>query len=132
MTKVFSTTEILKVDKSLGLVFGYAIVCKIDGEDHYDLQGHHIPENVMLKAMTNFMDGGGAAAKEMHTGANIGKVVFAFPMTTEIAKALDIGVKQTGAIIAMKPDNKDVLLKYASGAYTGFSIGGKGTLEDAE
>lgn len=126
-----STSEILKVDQSLGLVFGYAMVCKIDGEDHYDLQGHHIPEDTMLRALTKFMSDGAAIAKEMHTGDAVGKYVFAFPMTTDIAKALDIEVKQTGAIVAMKSDNASTLAKFASGEFTGFSIGGvKPVFED--
>ena len=117
------TTEILKVDESLGLVFGYAMVCKIDGEDHFDLHGHHIPEQTMLKTLTKFMENG-APAKEMHSGDYVGNFVFSFPMTTEIAKSLDITVKQTGALVAMKPNNKATLKKFANGEFTGFSIGG--------
>lgn len=118
------TTGICKVDDSLGLVFGYAMVCKIDGEPHFDLQGHHIPEATMLKALAKFMGGDNVVAKEMHTGEQVGTYLFAFPMTTEIAKALDIEVKQTGALIAMKPDNEATLNKFKSGEFTGFSIGG--------
>jgi hypothetical protein len=36
--------EVLKVDESLGLVLGWAIVCKKDGCDYFDLQEDHIPE----------------------------------------------------------------------------------------
>ena len=31
--------KILKVDDSLGLVFGWAIVCQEDGVPYYDVQG---------------------------------------------------------------------------------------------
>lgn len=123
MSDITITSDICKVDESLGLVFGYAMVCKIDGVDHFDLQEHHIPEATMLKVMTKFM-ANGSVAKEMHTGEAIGKVLFAFPMTTEIAKSLNIVVKQTGALIAMQPDNPTTLAKFASGEFTGFSIGG--------
>lgn len=122
-SKIEVATTILKVDDSLGLVFGYAMVCKIDGEDHFDLQGHHIPEDTMTRVLAKFMQEG-AIAKEMHSGDPVGKFVFAFPMTTDIAKSLDITVKQTGALVAMKPDNASTLKKFASGEYTGFSIGG--------
>lgn len=118
------TTDICKVDNKLGLVFGYAMVCKIDGEDHFDLQGHHIPEDTMLKTLAKFMSGDNVVAKEMHSGEQIGTYLFAFPMTTDIAKSLGITVKQTGALIAMKPDNKETLAKFESGEFTGFSIGG--------
>ena len=47
------TAEVLKVDESLGLVFGWAIVCAENGNDYYDLQGDHIPESVMLEAATD-------------------------------------------------------------------------------
>lgn len=118
------TAGVCKVDEQLGLVFGWGMVCKIDGEDHFDLQGHHIPEDTMLRVMTKFMSSGKVIAKEMHTGEPVGTYLFAFPMTTEIAKSLDIEVKQTGALIAMKPDNPETLAKFVSGEFTGFSIGG--------
>lgn len=131
--QVTFTSDICKVDDSLGLVFGYCMVCKIDGEPHFDLQGHHIPEDTMLKALSKFMAGDNIVAKEMHTGEQVGTYLFAFPMTTEIAKALDIQVKQTGALIAMKPDNESTLNKFKSGEFTGFSIGGiNPVFEDAE
>ena len=117
-------TDILKVDDTLGLVFGYAMVCKIDGEDHFDLQGHHIPEDTMLKTLAKFMGSGNVVAKDMHTGDSIGTYLFAFPMTTEIAKSLGIQIKQSGALVAMKPDNDATLEKFSSGEFTGFSIGG--------
>lgn len=133
MTESFeATTSICKVDDSLGLVFGYAMVCKINGEDHFDTQGHHIPEDTMLRTLTKFMDSG-SIAKEMHTGEQVGKYLFAFPMTTEIAKSLGITVEQTGALVAMKPDSDTTLQKFRDGTFTGFSIGGiNPTFEDAE
>lgn len=122
--------QIAKVDAALGLVFGYAIVCKIDGEDYYDLNvdpdgervPEHIPEDAMLKAAADFMEHH-RVAKEMHAGDPIGPAIFAFPLTTDIAKALDIVPHKTGLLFAMKP-SPDVLAKFVSGEYTGFSIGG--------
>jgi hypothetical protein len=116
-------TSILKVDESLGLVFGFAIVCKEDGEDHFDLQGDHIPDGVMLAGSLDFAKGE-RVAKEMHKGDQIGDVVFMFPLTAEIAKSLDIVTKRTGLLIAMQPEDPEVLRKFADGEYTGFSIGG--------
>ena len=116
-------TQILKVDESLGLVFGFAIVCKEDGEAHFDLQGDHIPEAVMVKGATDFMKSE-RVAKEMHAGDPIGSIVFAFPMTSEIAKSLDITTKRTGLLIAMHTEDQEVLRKFRDGEYTGFSIGG--------
>jgi hypothetical protein len=60
----------------------------------------------------------------MHDQTPMGTVVFAFPLTEDIAKALEIQTKQTGLLIAMKP-SADVLEKFVDGTYTGFSIGGR-------
>lgn len=116
--------RISKVDEDLGIVFGYAIICKADGENYFDSQGDHIPEDAMLEATSEYMSGK-RVAKDMHVGGSVGQVVFGFPMTAEIAKALDIEVQKTGFIVGMKPFEEDMLQKYANGWYTGFSIGGK-------
>lgn len=126
--KVFTKANVVKVDKSLGLIFGWAIVCKVDGEDYFDLQDDHIPEDSMLKATTEFMIES-RKNKDMHSGGFKGTVVFAFPLTTDIAKAMGIASKNTGLMIAAKPDDPAILDKYASGDYQGFSIGGQ-RLED--
>ena len=120
--KAFDKAAVVKVDESLGLVFGFAIVCKQDGEPYFDAQNDHIPEDAMLKAGVDFMLNS-RVAKEMHSGGQAGTVVFAFPLTSDIAKALDIETKQTGFLIAMKPD-AGMLKRFKSGELTGFSIGG--------
>lgn len=130
MSKEFlSTTTIAKVDEKHNLVFGYAMVSKIDGKPHFDLHGHHIPDNVILKSLIDFS--AKPIAKEMHSGDAVGEFVFLFPLTEEIAKSLDIEAKQHGALVAMKPYNKEIIQKFASGEYTGFSIGGTATMRKA-
>ena len=121
--------KVLKVDDSLGLVMGHAIVCTKDGEPYFDLQGDHIPEESMLKAAMDFMQNS-QVAKEMHTGDQAGTVVFAWPMTAEIAKAFRIVTDTTGLMISMHPD-EDMLKRFQLGELTGFSIGGL-RLEDEE
>ena len=115
--------EILKVDDSLGLVLGYGIICTEEGEDYFDLQGDHIPEDAMLKAATDFMLNS-RKADTMHDFEEMGTVVFAWPMTEEIAKAYELDPVRTGLMIARKPSD-EVLEKFKSGEFTGFSIGGK-------
>ena len=125
--KQLTTTQILKVDRGLGLVFGYAIVCKERSgrvmKDHYDLQDDHVPEETMLKASLDFAMNY-SVAKDMHSGDTFGGYPFLFPMTEEIAKALDIKIDKSGLLVGFKPDRDDILEKYESGEYTGFSIGG--------
>lgn len=118
----FVKAEVAKVDEALGLVFGWAIVCTEKGEDHYDLQGDHIPESVMVESTTDFMKNA-RVAKEMHRGEQIGSIVHSFPLTTDIAKAMGIQTEKTGWMVAMAPET-GVLQKFKDGEYTGFSIGG--------
>ena len=132
MSDFTASSTVLKVSEELGLVFGYAIVCCEKGEPYFDLQGDHIPEDAMLKASVDFMENS-RTAKAMHQGDAIGDA-WVFPLTAEIAKALDIEAKRTGLLIVMKPD-ADTLKKFADGTYKGFSIGGtcleEEILEDA-
>lgn len=128
--------RIAKVDDALGLVFGWAIVCKVAGEDYYDLNvdregpragervPEHIPEPVMLKAAAEFMQTADRPGNDMHDGPDCGQYVFAFPLTTDVAKALGIETEKTGLLVGFKPP-ADVLAKYKSGEYTGFSIEGR-------
>ena len=116
--------KVEKVDGELGIVFGFAIVSKVNGKDYVDTQGDIVPEDSMLKASADFMRGD-RMAKDMHSGGKVGQVVFAFPLTTEIAKALKVETEKTGLIVGMKPSSDELLAKYKSGEYTGFSIGGK-------
>lgn len=119
-----SELTVSKVDETLGLVFGFAVVCKTAGEDYYDLAGDHIPEESMMKAAMRFMERGNTA-KVQHQGDQVGSILFAYPLTTEVAKALGIETETTGLLIAMKPHDKAILQKFASGELTGFSIGGR-------
>jgi hypothetical protein len=128
--RAFITNEVLKVDASLGLVLGWGIISTIKGEPYFDLQGDHIPDSAVLKATTDFMLNS-RTAKEMHSGDPIGSVAFAFPLTAEIAKAFKIKCNQTGMLVAMRP-TADVLAKFQSGEYTGFSIGARYKLSDVE
>lgn len=117
-----SECKFLKVDDSLGLVFGWAIVCKQNGQDYYDTQEDHIPEDSMLRAAADFMSNS-RISKDMHQGEQTGDVVFAFPMTSEIADSLGINTQQTGLLVAIKP-SQEIYKQFVDGTRTGFSIGG--------
>lgn len=120
-TKV-AEAQFLKYDDSLGLVFGWAIVCSEKGQEYYDLGGDHIPEDVMLEAAAEFMQKS-RVALAMHGGEPVGEYVFAWPMTSELAKAYGITTDRTGLMVAMKPTDDAIRAKFRSGEYTGFSIG---------
>lgn len=129
--------RIIKVealDKPLGLVFGFGIVSKVNGEDYYDLNvdryedgtvervPEHIPEDAMLKAAFDWAKGE-RPGNDMHKGPEKGMYPFIFPLTTEIAKSLGITTEKTGMLVGFHPP-ADIFAKYASGEYTGFSIEG--------
>lgn len=127
--------KIAKIDESLGLVFGWAIVCKVNGQDYYDLNidhdgpyagkrvPEHITEEAMTKAAADFMETA-RPGNELHVGPDVGTYVFAFPMTTDVAKAMGIQTEKTGLMVAYKAP-PDVIAKFRDGTYTGFSIEGR-------
>lgn len=136
MKNDFTKSAVLKVDDGLGLIFGWTIVCKQDGADYFDKQGDHIPEDAMLEAAADFMLNSRAGG-EMHARTadgevvKAGTVVFAWPMTQEVAKALNITTPTTGLLVAIRPDDNSALVKARNGEYRGFSIGGS-RIEDEE
>lgn len=83
----------------------------------------------MLEAAADFMEHSRVHG-EMHQSRDSGPVVFAFPLTEEIAKIFDIETPRTGLLVAVRP-SPEVLEKFRSGEYTGFSIGGR-RLEDED
>ncbi len=116
--------EFSKVDENLGIILGFALVCKINGEDYYDLEGDHVPEATMLKSASGFMKHS-REARTMHGKQRTGDIVFAFPLTTDIAKSLGIQTEMTGLLIGMMPDDPEVLRMAREGKLRGFSIGGR-------
>lgn len=122
-------SAIAKVDEGLGLVFGWAIVCKVNGEPYFDTQGDHVPEDVMLRESLRYMKGARVAGK-MHEqdGENgavcYGQVPFAWPATEEVQDAFGESATITGLKIGMLPDDPEMIAKFKSGEFTGFSIGG--------
>lgn len=118
-----------KLNEELGLAFFWAFTCtNEDGTPHFDLQNDTIDAD-FIKAAMDFMVDGGGAVDEMHDEEPTeGRVVFAFPMTPDIAKAFGIVTKQTGLMIAIKP-SAEQLTKLKDGTFNGVSIGGLGTRE---
>ena len=119
--------EVAKVDDH-GVVFGYAIVCKVDGDEYCDVQGDIITEPAMLAAAVEYMQSD-RVAKLQHRGSRAGQILFAFPLTTDVMKALDLDGPRTGLLVGMKPD-PHMLAKFRSGELTGFSIGGERVEEE--
>jgi len=131
-TAIGGVCRVAKVDASNGLIIGWGIICTEKGEKYYDLHGDHMPEDVMLKAAAKFMRTA-RAARIMHDDKDVGQVVFAMPVLTDVFKALDLaGPERTGLVIGWAPDDRAWLQKYASGELTGFSFGGWAKRKRAE
>ena len=101
---------------------GGGIVCTEGGEDYYDLQGDHITEGAMLKAVADF--GADPELGESHQEMGKGTVLFSFPLTADVQKAYGITCDKTGWMVGVKPNDPAMVAKFADGTYTGFSIGG--------
>jgi hypothetical protein len=124
--EIAASARFVKSSDELGLAFFWAFTTtNADGSDHFDLQGDNIGED-FVKAAMEFMTEHKGAVDEMHDGVpTAGRVVFAMPMTPDIAKAYGLVTKQSGLMIAIKP-TADQLAKLKTGEYTGVSIAGLG------
>lgn len=114
--------KVSTINKKLGIVFGWAVESMRKGAQHFDTQGDHYAEDAMVADFADFMLKSRVQG-EMHEVID-GDVVFLFPLTSELAKAMEITSERTGVMVGIKP-SPAVLAKFESGEYTGFSIGGE-------
>lgn len=132
--------KVSKTDPGLRMVFGWGTICKKRNsengllEEYIDTDNEMFPEDVVLKAWLEFMSGDQRIMDNMHNEQPVGKVVFAFPMTEDIAASFGLVDKldQTGVIVGTLITDDEVLKKFQTGEYTGYSIGGTAYYEDVE
>ena len=128
-------TPIFKIEESLGLVFGFGLICEKveDGQvvKFYDSDNQHISSETMLKATAEFMETERTNNNDHTPGesADVGVVVFSFPLTKEIADSMGIKSDFYGWMVGVKPDT-ETLQKFKDGHYKGFSIEGACVYED--
>ena len=133
-SKIVEKARVVKVADDLGIVFGWAIICTIDGQPYFDLNidrdgplmGQRVPENVpddvMLRAAAEFAKTA-RPGNDMHDGPDVGTFDFIFPLTAEMAQAFGIQTRVTGLLVGYRP-TPDLLAKFKSGERRGFSIEG--------
>ena len=123
--------QLVKYDEELRLVFGWANVSAYDGTEVVDSQSDSIPGDVLTKAFMSFMDNDRTGCV-MHlrnddgTPVGVGKILFAFPFTADIKKALGIDIPQEGVLIGFRADSDEVWEAVKGNKLQAFSIGGHG------
>lgn len=125
--EVSATARLVKTADELGLAFFWAFTStNTDGTDHFDLHGDAVQaDNDMIKAAAEFMEKGGAVDEMHDSDPDGGRVVFAMPMTPDIASAFGVTTKTSGLMIAIRP-SADAMAKLKDGTYRAVSIAGLG------
>lgn len=125
--KIFSKSlarfEVKKFDAKQRIVFGFAVVSKVNGEDYYDSQNHHITEAAVMKAAERFADSA-RRGEEQHSGKQIGDLPLVMPVTTETAQALGMSTERTGLLVGFRVRDDEAWAKFEKGAFGGLSIRG--------
>jgi hypothetical protein len=106
--------HVAKVDSSLQLVLGWAMITRENGRPYVDSQGDETPDDVLLPAVTAYME-----------RSRAGWLEHSLVLTDEIATALGITCSRRGWIVGMKVHDREILKAFEEGRLTGFSIGGR-------
>lgn len=121
--------KVLKADDEQRIVYGWASVISENGEPVVDRQGDVIEAEVLVKAITDFMEHV-RVGKAMHKGDQVGTIIHSFPVTKELGDALGIHSDREGWIVAYKVYDEGVWGQVKSGELSAFSIGGRAVKED--
>jgi hypothetical protein len=116
--------HVAKVDMGLQLVIGWALISSENGKPYVDSQGDEIPDEVVLPAVTAYMQRSRAGWLE-HRPGEIGTVLLSFVLTDDIAAALGITCSRRGWVVGMRVHDPEILKAFSEGRLTGFSIGGR-------
>lgn len=115
------TARGIHIDKANTLIFGWAVISEIDGQEFFNVHDTHVPANQeLLKAAMDYATDRDAKVLMNHTGAPVGELLFAFPVTSEIAAAMGFTSKFNGLLVGIKA-NETLLAKFEDGTLTGFS-----------
>lgn len=123
--------KILKTDDEQRIVYGWASVISENGEMVVDRQGDVIEAEVLVKAVSDFMEHV-RVGKAMHKGEQTGVVIHSLPITKEIGDSLGIQSDREGWVVAYKVYDDEVWKMVKSGELAAFSIGGRAVKEKLE
>lgn len=125
-----SPLKVVKVNEELRLVFGWANVTMYDGEEVIDTQNDVMDSQVLVKGFMDFMSEsrvGGVMHLRDQNGAPVGagEIVFAFPFTADVKKAMGIDIPEEGVVIGFRADSDAVWEAVKSRKLQAFSIAGQ-------
>jgi hypothetical protein len=119
-----------KTDDELRVVYGWASVTKIGGEEVVDNQDDVIDTHDLVKAVHDFMldsrVGGIMHMRGEDGPVVIGSVIESIVLTDDVQKTLGIDLGMEGWFIGIKVMNDTVWKMVKDGRLKAFSIGGKG------
>lgn len=115
-------TTFEKYDDEHRIAYGWAIVSTEGGKPYFDLQGDHIPMDVVVKASIDFMKSS-RASDDMHREVKTGDVIYCAPVTKGMLVD-PTAPDREGLWIGVQIHDDAVYKATKSGARGGFSIGG--------
>jgi len=129
MDKVNISAEIISKNEDQQIIYGWASVIEVDGEQVVDSQNDIIKIDELTKAAHAFVSDA-RLAKTMHAGEGIGEIVESIVFAPDVQKSLGIDLGKVGWFIGMKVNDSDVWKRVKSGELAAFSIGGRGFREE--
>jgi hypothetical protein len=123
--------RVCKFDEDRQLVFGWASVCSIDGEDVIDKQGDIIPESELENAVYDY-NMYCRKQGDMHERLGVGRLVESMVFTVEKQQAMGIDLGMVGWWVGFKVDDPAVWKRIKAGDLPEFSIGGRAIRDDVE
>lgn len=122
--------EIAKASPDGKYVRGWAMVTTgDDGQPVIDWEGEVMPIGVLRESVHEFMNGE-RVAKVMHDGKQTGAIVESVIVDDDFAQAMGITSKRRGWWAGMEVYDPKAQEKVRKGELKGFSIGGRGKLEN--
>lgn len=118
--------KITKLDDEKQMVYGFAAVSKVHGEDVCDLQGDVLSMEEITKAAHNFMTHHRVGGEMHYAGVQRGNIVESICIDADVKKTLGITRPEEGWYIGYHVTDPAVWQDVKSGRYPAFSIGGTG------
>lgn len=122
--------EVINKNEEKRIVYGWASVIEVDGQEVVDKHEHIIEVDELVNAAHKYMIES-REAHEMHKGEPKGVTVESIVLTEDVQKALGVDLGKVGWFIAQKIYDDETWEGFKSGKYKAFSIGGTAYLEDA-